>query len=830
MRNNLQNVFAFVLLAAGLTAGWWYIDKSFFPKPPPPEPKPEERLSAIHRELAAALVGTAPAAAPPLTFTRSYITPPKPPEPKELPKPAATPPTQSEPHALISLGDDSFFLKVLLTNTGGGVQQVLLRKFEDASRLGLPVKAPDGTPRPLTIIPGYLRPLGKFLKDEPQHYDLVPNFDEGAFRGQRKPGPVAFETKLSAPSYALLHYPSKDDPARPRDEHGKPRPEDDNFPLATLGERNWKVVDVQQPKGESGMPWVVAFEAELGDPYFVRIRKTYTLHPKEYDFRLKVEVRGLPGRRAESGVLRYQLTGPVGMPIEGEWYTSTSRNVYVGWLDGSGNPQRTLDDAASIQYMAGGPQIRKPADGRFRYAAVGTQYFASALALDSEEKDAWDYVRPVREDLPTDPPEKLGQPWELERRFLYDVSFRAVSPLLDLKVGQALTNEFAVYNGPIKVRLLSQLAGEDAIQPDVVKRYLETYHLETMTDYHSPTWIGRFANFIWWSDIVIASTNIMHSVLAWLHSMVGSWGVSIMLLTVLVRLCLFVPSRHQQKITADMQAKIAVLKPDLDRIQEKYKDDFLRQQQAKSELFRENGISHTGQMRGCLLLFAQMPIMMGLYFCLQESVFFRLQEFLWMPNLAAPDMLAWWSEHIPLISSPGNRFGDFSFLYLGPFFNVLPMFAVVLFWVQQKLTMPPPTNDMEEQQRKMMKYMLIVTGLFFYKVAGGLCLYFIVSGLWTLAERRLIPKPKTKPVSGLAPGTGGTGTGGGSGPEADGGGGKPPGLMGRFRQRLQERLEEMQRQAEGQRQIVNRPGESQQQPARPTAGERAERRKKKKRK
>jgi YidC/Oxa1 family membrane protein insertase len=49
-----------------------------------------------------------------------------------------------------------------------------------------------------------------------------------------------------------------------------------------------------------------------------------------------------------------------------------------------------------------------------------------------------------------------------------------------------------------------------------------------------------------------------------------------------------------------------------------------------------------------------MPVMMGLYFCLQESVFFRLQPFLWVENLAAPDMLMWWGEGIPFISTPDN--------------------------------------------------------------------------------------------------------------------------------------------------------------------------------
>ena len=77
--------------------------------------------------------------------------------------------------------------------------------------------------------------------------------------------------------------------------------------------------------------------------------------------------------------------------------------------------------------------------------------------------------------------------------------------------------------------------------------------------------------------------------------------------------------------------------------------------QAKTKLFLENGLlSPKAQLAGCGLLLLQMPIFMGLYFCLQESVFFRLSPFLWINNLAAPDMLQYWSESIPMISESWN--------------------------------------------------------------------------------------------------------------------------------------------------------------------------------
>ena len=95
---------------------------------------------------------------------------------------------------------------------------------------------------------------------------------------------------------------------------------------------------------------------------------------------------------------------------------------------------------------------------------------------------------------------------------------------------------------------------------------------------------------------------------------------------------------------------------------------------------QEHGINPSAMMGGCLLLLVQMPVFMGLYYALQESVFFRLEPFLWMPNLAAPDMLVRWGESIPWISAPDDLGG---MLYLGPYFNLLPLIAVALMLYMQ---------------------------------------------------------------------------------------------------------------------------------------------------
>ncbi len=157
------------------------------------------------------------------------------------------------------------------------------------------------------------------------------------------------------------------------------------------------------------------------------------------------------------------------------------------------------------------------------------------------------------------------------------------------------------------------------------------------------------------------------------------------------------------------------------------------------KLMLDNGINPAAQLGGCVMLLLQMPIFMGLYYCLQENVFFRLKPFLWMPNLAAPDMLIRWGNNIPFISTP-EALGTMT--YLGPYFNILPIIAVAFMIVQQKMTMPPATDDQQAMQQKMMKYMMILMAFFFYKVASGLALYFIASSIWGVIERKLLPKKK----------------------------------------------------------------------------------------
>jgi YidC/Oxa1 family membrane protein insertase len=219
---------------------------------------------------------------------------------------------------------------------------------------------------------------------------------------------------------------------------------------------------------------------------------------------------------------------------------------------------------------------------------------------------------------------------------------------------------------------------------------------------------------------------------------------AIIVLTVLVRMALMPLSRRQTAQMQKVQAKMAKMQPQLKALEAEYKGkDPQELHRAKMKLMLENGVNPMAQLGGCLLLLLQMPIFMGLYYSLQENVFFRLRTFLWIDNLAAPDMLIPWGNHIPIISD-STRLGELG--YLGPYFNLLPILAVTLMVAQQWLMMPPAADEQQASQQKMMKWMMILMAFVFYKTPSGLVLYFIISTLWALTERKLFPKKVVEPA------------------------------------------------------------------------------------
>jgi YidC/Oxa1 family membrane protein insertase len=697
-----KNLFFFCLLAILIFLGYMQLQALLYPvrpKPHPPEPPvrlPQPGLWASLPADVGAIAGDAPGgaglagavrlAASAGTLSKWSAGQPvalAKKEPEKPPEPKIVPKPEPEPaaqHREIVMGDAS-------EDSRFNMKVILTSKGAGVQSLTLNKFAqadrlgrPDGNP--------------------PRRLELIPN-------------------NPKAPSSLLYHY------APPVDGHP-------NNPVDTLGLREWSVVKAVTAPNAPVQEVVFQTTVPHQD---VTITKTYTLEPGTYHLGLSLQFerkKTSPGPVA----FRYELAGAHGLPIEGEWYTTVYRNALIGQVDENHRLWRDLQDSRTIGFQAGGREVPRGENRIIRYAAVATQFFASVIVVDNHQdpgvkEDFLAWARPTLEGTP-DP----------AKQFLDDITVRVISEPLDLKPGVPVTHRYLLYNGPVKVRLLSHLDGDKAVASELVDRYEQESQLglNTLTDY---------GNFGFWSTLLIACTNLMHGLLFYLHRYVMpfSYGLCIILLTVMVRGTMFPVSRRQAASQAKVQEKMQEIAPEIKKLEAKYANDKMALQQAKNELYLKKGINPLAMLSSCWMVFAQMPIFLGLYYALQESIHFRLAPFLWIKNLAAPDMLIWWTENIPLISRPDGQGG---FLYLGPYFNLLPIIAVALMIVQQKMLTPPPTDDQQAMQQSMMKYMMIVFGIMFYKVAAGLCIYFIASSLWGLTERKLLPKRKLATAAGAS--------------------------------------------------------------------------------
>ena len=472
-----------------------------------------------------------------------------------------------------------------------------------------------------------------------------------------------------------------------------------------------------------GVDWQVDPKSDATRVRFTRkvsggliVAKEYAIVPANdrpadaagYRLALTVEFTG----GAASTTLVYALDGPTGLPTEGWWYTArvardwgslAVRDVAMRFAGESTTLVSGLKMAdGSLEHPATAVLEDKP----LSFAGVDALYFAAALIPQAEgpQRPALEEVRPLI----------VGEIPPAARRKLVDVTCRLVSKPLTLEPGATIAHRYDIFAGPKKPGLLAGFGATGATMDDLV--------------YYG--WFG------WVARPMIA---ILHAI----HALVGNYGIAILLLTVAVRGAMFPISRKQ----AISSQKMQVLQPEMKAIAEKYKNEPEKRTRATQDLWRKHNYNPMG---GCLLVFFQIPIFMGLYRSLATDVELRQAPLFssairWCSNLAAPDMFLDWSRYLPgFLTAPEG--------WLGPYLNLFPLATIGLFLWQQKLFMPPAMDEQAQMQQQVMKYMMWFMALMFFKVPCGLCLYFIASSLWGIAERLLLPQTAPAAAGGTASG------------------------------------------------------------------------------
>lgn len=201
-----------------------------------------------------------------------------------------------------------------------------------------------------------------------------------------------------------------------------------------------------------------------------------------------------------------------------------------------------------------------------------------------------------------------------------------------------------------------------------------------------------------------------------------SWGLAVVVLTLLLRTAIW-PLYNRSNRTMKRMAK---LKPEMDKLKEKYPDDVQKQQQEMMKLYRTYGVNPLG---GCLPMFAQLPIFFGFYSMLLHAVEMRGQSFLWVNDLSLPDTLG---------------------QVMGIPINPLPIVMAITSFAQ--MAMMPNTGG-DKTQMMIIKLMPFFFLFICYNFASALALYWTVSNVFSIGQTWLsnrMPEPvlKAKPGGG----------------------------------------------------------------------------------
>ncbi len=206
------------------------------------------------------------------------------------------------------------------------------------------------------------------------------------------------------------------------------------------------------------------------------------------------------------------------------------------------------------------------------------------------------------------------------------------------------------------------------------------------------------------------------------EAVTSSWGVAIILLTVIVKSLLHPINKRNQRSMQRQQKKMAKIQPEMKAIKEKHKNDALKANQEIQRLFKEHGVNPAQMFGGCLMLFFQLPIWIGLINTFRVAIELRQASFLWVADLTAPDQVFQMPFKLP---------------FLGDWFNVLPLLYVIVTLVNQRM-MPRSDDPQMRQQQKMMTFMMVAFGFIFYSFPSGLMVYFLTSASLGIVEQKII--------------------------------------------------------------------------------------------
>lgn len=452
--------------------------------------------------------------------------------------------------------------------------------------------------------------------------------------------------------------------------------------------------------------------------------KTFRLHKDGFTGDLNIEVRAvdqnLENSQNASGTLQFNL-------LPGGWlfsdndrfspspYASVGRKaegrspIVENYFPGHAKLSMDAFDPALTDMIALASQTPDRPAEKFQFFADVNKYFVAALLpKDSATVDALIAAKTLgitvknAEDRP-------------EGRV---ATVALISSRLP-KVDKPLQFNFTTYFGPKEYDQLAPV-------PD-----LREIHNADRSSWLSPGWLA---------DGIAALLRLFHSFL-------GNWGIAIILLTICLRAAMFPLTRRSQVTLAEFGAKQAMIKPKLEELSQRYKDNPKKLNEERLRVMKENKVPIAPPIGGCLPLFLNIPIFVGFFAALRTMFELRHQPFgLWIHDLSRPDevLTLAHSFQVPVL---GGLIGEIRGL------NILPILMIVMWIANQYVTQKNMPQSSDPQAKFTQRFTMILTtvmGLGLYNYASGLSVYSITSSTITLLEQTLIRKfwpPKTVAIA-----------------------------------------------------------------------------------
>jgi len=287
--------------------------------------------------------------------------------------------------------------------------------------------------------------------------------------------------------------------------------------------------------------------------------------------------------------------------------------------------------------------------------------------------------------------------------------------------GGSLSLDAAIYAGPLDRHVLGGEQPYDGLR----LHFLILYQMSDFCAFCTFQWLAHGLEYVMWG----------------VHYLLGDWGVAIIVLVVVVRLLLHPITKRSQVNMQRFSRAMQKLKPELDKLQEKFGADQARLRQEQMRLWKEHNLSPLNAL-GCLPMFLQMPIWIALYAMLYFAFDLRHQPAFW-----GAFQWLWDWPFLGDLASSDHFFGTLDtprqFLWITVTgFNLLPLLMGVIFYFQQKYMTPPASATMSPEQQQVQRMMKIMFPIMFpimlYGAPSGLTLYIMTSSIWGIIESRII--------------------------------------------------------------------------------------------